>query len=76
MNVQIIATHQCTHRPNLERELGELGVPFEVIFIEENPDNILHYQIRHSPNLVVDGRVVCRGQPTEAQLHDLIKTLA
>lgn len=73
MNVQIIATHQCSHRPNLERELGELGIPFEVIFIEENPEYIARYQIRHSPNLVVDGHVVCRGQPTETQLRGLLK---
>ncbi len=76
MNVQIIATHQCTHRSNLEHELAELGIPFEVVFIEENPDYIARYQIRHSPNLVVNGEVVCRGQPTEAQLRDLFKAKA
>lgn len=74
MNVKIIATHQCNHRPNLERELGALGISYEVIFIEENPDYIPRYQIRHSPNLMVDGQVVCRGQPTEAQLRELFKT--
>lgn len=71
MNVQIIATHTCSHRNNLERELQSIGVPYEVIFIEDNPEIIPRYQIRHSPNLVVDGRVVCRGQPSEAQLREI-----
>lgn len=76
MKVQIIATHQCSHRANLERELNDLGVVYEVAFVEEDPDLIPLYQIRHSPNLVVDGQVVCRGQPTEAQLRDLFAKLA
>lgn len=75
MKVQIIATHQCSHRANLERELNDLGVVYEVAFVEEDPDLIPHYQIRHSPNLVVDGQVVCRGQPTEAQLRELFGKL-
>lgn len=75
MKVQIIATHQCSHRVNLERELCDLGIVYEVAFVEENPDLLSRYQIRHSPNLVVDGQVVCRGQPTEAQLRELFGKL-
>lgn len=75
MKVQIIATHQCSHRANLERELNDLGVDYEVLYVEENPDLISRYQIRHSPNLVVDGKVVCREQPTETQLHELFGKL-
>lgn len=75
MKVQIIATHQCSHRANLEHELKDLGMDYEVVFVEENPDLLSRYQIRHSPNLVVDGKVVCRGQPTEAQLRELFGKL-
>jgi len=57
MKVQIIATHQCSHRANLERELSELGVVYAVAFVEEDPGLMSRYQIRHSPNLVVDGQV-------------------
>ena len=70
MNVQIIATYQCSHHSNLEHELNELGIPFAVVFIEENPDLIPRYQIRHSPNLIVNGQVAFRGQPTESQLRE------
>ena len=75
MNVQIIATHTCSHRSNLERELQCLGISYEVVFIEDNPEIIPRYQIRHSPNLVVKGQVVCRGQPTEAQLREIFDGL-
>ena len=71
MEVQIIATHECRHRLDLERELLELGIPFALVFAEDDEDLVRRYQIRHSPNLVVDGVVVFRGLPTEGQLRDL-----
>lgn len=74
MKVQIIATHQCTHRDNLEHELSDLGVPYEVLYVEDNPELVTRHQIRHSPNLLVDDEVVCRGQPTESQLREILKT--
>lgn len=74
MKVQIIATHQCTHRANLEHELNDLGVSYEVLYVEDNPELAGRYQIRHSPNLLVDEQLVCRGQPTESQLREILKT--
>ena len=76
MEVQIIATHECRHRLDLERELLELGIPFDLAFVEDNEDLVRRYQIRHSPNLVVDGVVIFRGQPTEGQLRDLFAKLS
>lgn len=72
MHVQIIATHTCSHCPNLERELRDLGVAYEVLYVEEHPEIVKQYAIRHSPNLVVDGRVVFRGQPTEEELRAVL----
>lgn len=69
MNVKIIATRSCSHRPNLERELADLGIPYELVFVEEQPELAQRLGIRHSPNLVVDDEVVFRGQPSEAQLR-------
>jgi glutaredoxin len=63
MKVQIVATQDCPHRPNLERELEDLGVPFELVFVEDQPGLAERLNIRHSPNLVV-----FRGQPSEAEL--------
>lgn len=72
MKVQIIATHSCSHSPNLERELRDLGVQYEVLYVEEHPEVVKQYSIRHSPNLVINGHVVFRGQPTEAELRAVL----
>lgn len=67
MSVKIIATKTCSHCPNLERELCDLGIPYEVVYVEEHPEVIGRYGIRHSPNLVIDEQVVFRGQPSEGE---------
>ncbi|HHO68115.1 MAG TPA: thioredoxin family protein [Gammaproteobacteria bacterium] len=69
MDVKIVATRTCTHRPDLEKELQDLGVDYEVLFVEDHPEVAQQYGIRHSPNLIVDGKVVCRELPTEAELR-------
>lgn len=69
MSVKIIATKTCSHCHNLERELRDLDIPYEVIFVEEHPETITRYGIRHSPNLVVEEQVVFRGQPSEHELR-------
>lgn len=71
MDVKIIATHSCSHYPNLEQELKKLDIIHEILFVEDHPDFVQRYGIRHSPNLVVDDEVVFRGQPTEEELRAL-----
>ncbi len=68
MKVQIIATKACPHRPNLERELDDLVIPYDLVLLEDRPELATELDIRHSPNLVVDDQVVFRGQPSEAEL--------
>ena len=74
MDVMIIATKACTHRLNLEKELECLHVPYRVCFVEDCPDLIQKFSIRHSPNLIVDDEVVFREQPTEVELHAYFDT--
>ncbi len=69
MDVTIIATRACTHRINLEKELGCLHIPYRVCFVEDCPDLVKKFNIRHSPNLIVDNEIVFREQPTEVELH-------
>lgn len=69
MSVKIIATKTCSHCPNLERELRDLGIRYEVVFVEDHPETVAQYGIRHSPNLVVEEQVVFRGQPSERELR-------
>lgn len=70
MDVKIVATKACTHCPNLERELKDLGIPYEVLRVEDHPEVAEKYGIRHSPNLLVDGEVVFRRQPSEHELKE------
>ncbi|HED18991.1 MAG TPA: thioredoxin family protein [Gammaproteobacteria bacterium] len=73
MNVTIIATRGCSHCPNLARELDDLGITYDVQYVEDSPEIVEKYTIRHSPNLLVDGELVCRSQPTEADLRSYLK---
>lgn len=73
MNVKIVATRSCSHCASLQRELNELGIPFEVLLVEEHPDVVVTYNIRHSPNLVVNDEVVFRGQPSVHELRALFQ---
>jgi len=73
MNVKIVATKSCSHCKGLQHELGELGIPFEVLYVEEHPDVVATYGIRHSPNLLVDEEIVFRGQPSVHELRDFFQ---
>jgi len=69
MNVRIVATRTCSHCASLQHELRDIGIPFEVLYVEEHPDIVALHGIRHSPNLLVDDQVVFRGQPTALELR-------
>ena len=74
MNVMIIATKACTHRKNLAKELDGLHIPYHVYFVEDSAGLVQKFNIRHSPNLIVDNEVVFRKQPTEEELHAYFDT--
>ena len=74
MDVIIIATKACTHRPNLEKELEHLRISYRVCFVEDHADLVEKFSIRHSPNLIVDDEVIFRKQPTETELHAFFNT--
>ncbi len=38
MDVMIIVTKACSHRPNLERELESLHIAYRMYFVEDHPD--------------------------------------
>lgn len=72
MKVKVIATHGCSHRPSLERELADLGVVYELVFVEEQPELIRSMDIRQSPTLVIDDKVTFRGLPSGSELRGLL----
>ncbi|MFV2059996.1 MAG: thioredoxin family protein [Gammaproteobacteria bacterium] len=73
MNVLILATRNCSHCKNFHKTLDELGIEHEVHFVEDKPDLMEKYNIRHSPNMVVDEEVIFRKLPTEQELKQFFK---
>jgi glutaredoxin len=71
MNVMIIATKSCSHRSTIEHELRDLGVEYNVVYVEDDPEIVARFAIRHSPNIIIDDEVVCRGVPSENELKIL-----
>lgn len=74
MDVMILATKACTHCKNLEKELESLRISYRVCFVEDCADLVQKFNIRHSPNLIVDDEIVFRKQPTEVELHAFFDT--
>jgi glutaredoxin len=72
MDIKLIVTKSCSHCQNIKKELDDLGLAYDVVYVEENPDIVSQFDIRHSPNIVVDNKVVCRGQLTEGELKTLL----
>ena len=40
-----------------ENELKNLGIEYHVKYIEEHPDLVTAMNIRHSPNIIIDGKL-------------------
>lgn len=70
MEVMIIATSGCSHCVNLSKELDDIGIEHRVVYAEDEMELCQKLAIRHSPNLVVDGEVIYRRQPTEHELRE------
>lgn len=69
MNVKIIVSRGCKHCQDIEHELRDLRIVYEVVYVEEHPEIVARHGIRHSPNIMVDEEVVFRRQPTEGELR-------
>ncbi len=74
MDVLIIATKNCSHCTNLSKELDDLGINHRVVYAEDDAELCQRLEIRHSPNLVIDGEVIFRRQPTEEELGAIFNT--
>ncbi len=70
MDVTLLVTKSDYCLPNLQCEFQNLGVPYHIEYIENNPELVSAHQIRHSPNILVDGKLVFRHQPTPGELKE------
>jgi|GEM_PF-260653 len=71
MKIIIAATKTCNHRPILEEQLQDAGLPYEVMFFENHPEMIEKYHLKTSPLLIVNDKVVSVGLPGEKKIMEL-----
>ena len=57
MEILIAATKACPNRSLLEHQLQNAWLPYQVVYFEEHPELLEKYHIKHSPLLIVDGKV-------------------
>ena len=69
MNVIIAATKACRHCPMIKKELEKLGLDSSVQYLEDYPELVESYNIKHSPLIIVDDEVVFNGMPTMSGLE-------
>ncbi len=73
MNVLILATENCNHRPLVEKQLKKMNISYEVQYVDKKPELIRRFSIS-SPNIIVNGKIAFRANeerslPTEAELE-------
>lgn len=70
MEILILATKDCSHRPILEKRLQEMDVNYKVEYVEDEPEEMKKYQIHNSPNIIVNGNLVFRASPNQSLPSD------
>ncbi|MCH2450050.1 MAG: thioredoxin family protein [Gracilimonas sp.] len=74
MNVLILATENCNHRPLVEKQLKKMNISYEVQYVDKQPELIRRFSIFSSPNIIVNGEIAFRANeerslPTKADLE-------
>jgi hypothetical protein len=69
MRVQLLVTRTDFSVPNLEKEFKDLRVGYEIAYLEDHPELVETYNIRHSPNILIDGKLAFRHQASEQELR-------
>ena len=72
MNIQLLVTKTDFNLPNIEKELKNLGMEYRVEYIEDHPELVDSLNIRHSPNIIIDGELAFQRQPSESELKEYI----
>jgi len=75
MKVQLLVTKTDFNLPNIEHEFQDLGIEYVVEYIEEHPELVSALNIRHSPNIIIDGQVAFQRQPSESELKAYFRSI-
>ncbi|MHB1094333.1 glutaredoxin family protein [Thiobacillus sp.] len=72
MELKLITTRTC-HCVSIEQELGDIGIPYELLYAEDHPELVDRLGIRHCPALIINGeRLVPLGEIREGELRRLL----
>ena len=69
MEVILAVTKTCHHCPLLEQEFKKLGVHYCVQYYDDHPEMVQKYNIKQSPVVIVDDKVVFHGMPSISELE-------
>lgn len=72
MRIQLITTPGCSGCKTVERYLDELGLPYDVIDVTENPEYLEKYRIFTAPGIVIDGKLEFEGTPSRKKLQQML----
>ena len=75
MNITLLVTKTDYCLPNLECEFQNLGLNYHIEYIEDCPDIMARYKIRHSPNVFINGDLAFREQPSPQELRSYVESL-
>ncbi len=75
MRIQLLVTREDFSAVNIEREFRGLGLGYQVEYLEDHPDLIAKYNIRHSPAILIDGELAFRHPPTDREMRDYFHQL-
>ena len=68
MDIKLLTTRTC-HCSNIEQELRDLDLVYERCYVEEHPELVERFKVRHCPVLIIDEtRVISVDGLTEGQI--------
>jgi glutaredoxin len=73
MDVIIAVTKSCGHCPILKRELDQMEIPYRVHYLEEHPELVDRFNLRGSPNIIVDDDLKFRKMPEIPELREFFR---
>ncbi len=59
----------------MKKRFKERGIPYKIQYVEEPPELVERYQLKRSPNIIVDGEPVYRGMPNLSELQRYLDEL-
>jgi len=72
MKILLLTSKTC-HFIDVEKELNVLGLSYERFDVEDHPELVWRFSVRHCPTLIVDEhRVIPIDENNAAQLRQLL----